>query len=180
MKGWDTRKKTELLDRRPWLRLEEHHVCWPGGQEIPDWLWIELPDFVNVMARTRKGEFLCFRQHKYAMRGEGMGIVGGYVEPGEELRLAARRELREETGYDSDQWQFLGSYAVDGNRGCGHGHLFLATDCVPGEKLPSDDLEELELLHLSLDDVKAALFDGRFGVMPWSTCVALSLLKLDT
>ena len=33
----------------------------------------------------------------------------------------------EETGYQAECWQALGDYAVDGNRGAGRAHLYLAT-----------------------------------------------------
>ena len=45
---------------------------------------------------------------------------GGKMELVEPL-AAAKRELLEETGYESDDWVSLGSYRVDPNRGWGAG-----------------------------------------------------------
>lgn len=165
-----------LLDREPWMTLEEHRVLFPDGRTIDDWLWIKTPDYVNVVAVTCSGEFLCFRQTKYAVRGEVLGIVGGYLEQGENPESAARRELREETGWGSNEWRFLGDFAVDGNRGCGRGHLFLATHCRFEGKIESDDLEEMHLVRLGRDEVRTALLEGKFGVMPWTAAVALALI----
>lgn len=89
----------------------------PTGQIIDDWQWIITPDFINVVLITEAGEFVCFRQTKYAVDGVSLAIVGGYLEEGEDPLDAAKREVLEETGYSAPNWTPLGSYAVDGNRG---------------------------------------------------------------
>ena len=89
----------------------------PDGRLISDWLWIITPDYANVVVVTEDEHFLCFRPVKYGLEGITLGIVGGFVEEGEGPSQAARRELLEETGYESRDWLPLGSYRVDPNRG---------------------------------------------------------------
>lgn len=175
---WKCLERKSILKKDPWLEVESHTLALPGGKRVEDWQWIKTPDFVNVVAVTEAGEFICLRQQKYAVDGITLAIVGGYVDEGENPRLAAERELREETGTRSAKWTNLGSYAVDGNRGCGSGHLFLAENCghVGGEV--ADDLEDQETLYLSREDVKKSLLKGDFGVMPWVAALALALLHL--
>ena len=126
----------------------------------------------------RSGDFK-FRQVKYAVTGATLGLVGGYLDPGEEPLAAARRELLEETGYEADDWTPLGRYAVDGNRGCGVGHLFLARGAREVAEPDADDLEEQELLMLTRAEVEAALLAGDFEVLSWAAAVALALVALD-
>jgi ADP-ribose pyrophosphatase len=179
LKPWELLKRRVAMAHPPWLEVEEHHVRLPDGREIPDWMWVRTPDFVNVVAVTGHGKWMVFRQVKYAVEGPTLAIVGGYVDDGEALQDAARRELAEETGYASSDWTHLGSYAVDGNRGCGQGHLFLARNCTPGPAASSDDLEEQEILLLDREQVKEALQAQGFGVMPWVAAVALALLETE-
>ncbi len=160
------------------LRVEAHTVRFPSGQTIDDWGWVVTPDYVNVVAVTTAGEFLCFRQTKYAVSGETLAIVGGYLEPGEEPLDAAQRELREETGYQAATWQSLGHFVVDGNRGCGTAHLFLATDAAWSQPIDADDLEEQELLQLNQAAVREALAAGEFQVLAWGAAIGLALLRL--
>ena len=94
MNPWETLRKRKVLDRRPWLTLEEHHVRLPDGREVPDWLWVRTPGFVNVVAVTAEGEWICFRQVKYAVEGPTLAIVGGYVEEGEDLREMMKASSR--------------------------------------------------------------------------------------
>jgi ADP-ribose pyrophosphatase len=106
-------------------------------------------DYINVVAVTEDGHFICFRQVKYGIEGTTLSIVGGYVEAGEEPLAAAQRELLEETGYESPDWVSLGSYLVDPNRGIATGHLFLARQARYVTPRDADDLEEQEQLLLT-------------------------------
>ncbi len=128
MNAWRTRSRRVVLDLAPWLRVEEHAVELPDGRVIESWPWVQTRDYVNVVAVDGDGRFLVFEQTKYAVEGLALAPVGGYLEAGEQPLEAARRELLEEMGRVSDRWLPLGRYVVDGNRGCGVGHYFLATD----------------------------------------------------
>jgi len=86
--------------------------------------------------------------------------------------------LLEETGYGARRWTSLGSYVVDGNRGNGRGHFFLAQDVTWRQQPNADDLETLEPLLLTLPEAQRALLAGEFQVLPWSACMALALLHL--
>ena len=180
MKPWKTLSRQTLLNFSKFLAVEKHTVELPYGQVIDDWPWLVTPDYVNVAAITPDGRFLCFRQTKYSVKGTTLAPVGGYIESGEDPLVAAQRELREETGYESPQWTPLGTYVVDGNRGAGEAHLFLAQNAVRVTTPHADDLEEQELLHLTRTEIEKALTAGAFKVLAWPTVMALALLHLKS
>ncbi len=153
-----------------------HTVELPNGRVINDWAWVIAPDYVNVVAETTEGDYLCFRQTKYAIQGTSLAVVGGYIEPGEEPLAAARRELREETGYEAAEWRALGVYPVEANRGVQTAHFFLARGAHRVGELIADDLEEQQIVHLSRAEMARALAAGEFKVLAWAAVVALALL----
>lgn len=177
MKPWKTLSRKTLLQPEGgrFLTVENHVVELPDGQVIDSWPWVITPDYVNVVAVTDAGEYLCFRQTKYAVAGTTLALVGGYLEPGEEPLAAAQRELLEETGYVADDWRSLGRYAVDGNRGAGTAHLFLAQGAQWQQPIHADDLEEQQLLRMSRTEVEAALGAGDFKVLAWGAALAMAL-----
>jgi ADP-ribose pyrophosphatase len=178
MKPWKTLSRQTILNHSKFLVVEKHTVELPDGRVIPNWPWLVTPDYVNVVAVTEGGQFLCFRQTKYAVGGLTLASVGGYLEPGEAPLIAAQRELLEETGYEAPDWVSLGCYPVDANRGAGQAHPFLALDAYRVAEPNADDLEEQELVYLSRTEIEAALAAGEFKVLPWATAVALALLRL--
>ena len=179
MKPWTTRSRRTLLDLSPWLSVEERAVELPDGRVIEDWPWVESREFANVVAVTEEGLFLLFRQTKYAVEGTTLGPVGGYLDPGEDPLDAARRELLEETGYEATEWTSLGRYVVDGNRGCGVGHLYLARGARKVAEPNADDLEDQELLLLTRQAVEDALVAGGLDVLSWAAALALAPLALE-
>ncbi len=179
MESWQTLSRRTILNHSKFLVVESHTVQLPDGQTILDWPWLITPDYINVVAITEKGEFLFFRQTKYGIEGMSLAPVGGYIEPGEAPLATAQRELLEETGHEAPDWTRLGQYIVDGNRGAGVAHLFLARDARRVGHPNADDLEEQELLYLSRPQVEAALAAGQFKVLAWAAVVALALRYLE-
>lgn len=176
--NWKTLSSKPVLSSGKWLTVEDRTVVTPGGQQIEHWSWVITPDFVNVVAVTPAGRFLIFRQGKYGLDGDSLAPVGGYIEPGEEPLSAARRELREETGYEAAEWVDLGRFLVDPNRGFATGCLFLARRAVKVTEPYADDLEEQHLLLFDRRELEAALREGQFKVLAWAASVALALMQV--
>jgi 8-oxo-dGTP pyrophosphatase MutT (NUDIX family) len=179
MRPWKTLSRRTILDHSKFLVVEGHAIELPDGRVLSEWPWIITPDYVNVVAVTSEHKFLCFRQTKYAVKGISLAPIGGYMDPGERADQAAKRELLEETGHSAREWIGLGGFPIDGNRGVGTAHLFLALGAQPVAAIAADDLEEQELLHLSRSEVKRALLSGEFKVLPWMAAMALALHYVD-
>lgn len=179
MKNWITLSRKILLDRSPFLVVEEHSVLLPDGHIINDWSWVITPDFVIIAVITADGKWLVFEQVKYAIGEVTLAPVGGYIEPGEDPLHAAKREVLEETGFEATNWTFMGKYVVDANRGKAIGYLYLARGAYPAAPVDSDDLEEQKLLFLSNKQIRKAVMEAEFKEMAYQTTMALALLTVD-
>jgi ADP-ribose pyrophosphatase len=179
MKPWKTLSRRIVYHVKRFLTVEHHTVQLPDGQIIEDWTWLEMPEFVSILARTRDGKFLIFRQTKYAAPAPILAPPGGYLESGELPLDAAKRELLEETGYTSNHWHHLGSYVMDANRGAGKAHLFLALNAEHTASPITDDLEEQTLLLLSRTELENIIDRGEITMIAWAALLTLAFRKLD-
>jgi 8-oxo-dGTP pyrophosphatase MutT (NUDIX family) len=73
-------------------------------------------DYVSILAYTKKKKFLLVKQYRPAIQKFTIEIPGGLVDKGEKPINAAKRELKEETGYYAQKLVYLGSFYVDVGR----------------------------------------------------------------
>jgi len=141
LRRWQVLSREVVLDCQPWLALWREKIRLPDGREIDDYYQIEQRDYV-LIAAWQNGKVFGLWRYKHGPRRINLGLPAGYREPGEDPIEAAQRELREEAGLESINWQQVGSYCVDGNRSQARAHIFVAHDCRATEARGSDDLEE--------------------------------------
>lgn len=173
---WKTLSRERLLAAPPWLEVDRERVELPGGRVIPDFYRIVLPDFVVIVPTTPSGEIVMVRGYKHALGRLNLASPAGLIEPDEKPLDAARRELFEETGYESDDWTVLGQFVVDGNRGCGTMHLFAARDVHYARPPIEDEAEDLAVELMSRSRVVESIRSGEVGNLAGAGPLAIALM----
>lgn len=104
---------------------------------------IECPDWVNVIALTKEKEVVLIEQYRQGSEEIILEIPGGMIDTGEEPEAGARRELIEETGYESDKFVYLGKSRPNPAIQNNWMHHFLALDCEKTRETAFDEHESL-------------------------------------
>lgn len=90
------------------FRVARHEARHPRTGDTRTFSVIESPDWVNVVALTDDDEIVLVRQYRHGIGRQTLEIPGGMIDPHETPEEAARRELREETGYAAERWERIG------------------------------------------------------------------------
>jgi ADP-ribose pyrophosphatase len=121
-------------------------------------LVIDAPHWASVLPVTTDGHVVLVRQFRFGTMSEVLEVPGGLVDPGEAPIVAARRELREETGYRCERITSLGSVSPNPAFMRNRLHYFVAEGCVldgAQEQDPGEDIA-VELHPLASIDAMIA------------------------
>lgn len=132
------------------LKVRRDRVRLPDGKESVR-EYVRHPGAVVVLAVLPDGALLFERQYRYPLRRAFLELPAGKIDAGEDVFECARRELREETGYEAAQWQYLGVMHPCIGYSDERIEIFLARGLTQvGHAL--DEGEFLEVLSLTLDE----------------------------
>lgn len=152
--------ESEYIIKRPWLTARRDKLELPDGRVIDEYYVLEYPDWVNVIAITKEGQFVMERQYRHASGIYSTELPCGVMEEGEEPLEAAKRELLEETGYSGGNWSKLMTLSPNPGSMTNSAHCFLAVGVEKRAEQSLDENEDLTVLLMSESEVKALLENG--------------------
>jgi 8-oxo-dGTP pyrophosphatase MutT (NUDIX family) len=159
VKPWQVLDSKLLIDER-WLQLREDRVRLENGHEIDRFHVIHGPDWTSVLCVTNDSEVVLVRQYRHGLGGVSLELPAGVIEPHETPEEAARRELVEETGYESSDWVSIHSVSTEPARHTTRAHFFCARGARLARPAAPEDAEVLEVVKVPLADLARLATDG--------------------
>lgn len=166
--------KVEHLVQDEWIDFRRVRYRLPDGSEFEPYYNYSRRSFVIIAARDEEGNYICVRQYRHGIGQVTTEFSAGGIErsddkeygsqgtAAEDALLAAQRELKEETGYVSDEWTHLLTIPANPTIADNYAHIYLADHCrkVSGQDL--DDTEFLNAFLLKKEELDALIAENKF------------------
>lgn len=128
-------------------------------EQIVEWDFINHKGAAAVIPVDKEGNIIMVRQYRGAIDKYTLEIPAGGLNPGEDMKTCAARELEEETGYRSDKLEHLidlYTTVAFSNEKIG---IYYANDLVPTQQNLDDD-EYVTIEKYSLEQLVQFILDG--------------------
>ncbi len=184
---------TEHIVQDEWIDFRRSTYRFPDGRVFEPFYSYSRRDFCVIVATDADGNYICVRQFRQGIgrvttefpaggierndgkeydssrfHAEKAGASEGHEQAGSNIKAedaleAAKRELSEETGYESDEWEHLLTVPSNATIADNYAHLFVAKNCrqVSGQSL--DETEYLRVVKHTPDEIEELIKNGEFA-----------------
>lgn len=129
---------------------------------------------VYIFPLTPEYDVYLTSQYRYNHGKHIIDGVAGYVDPGEDPLVAAKRELKEEAVITADELGKIGEFEIGAGVLKGKVHTYFAKGLSHGDT-EFDEEEDIELLKMPLSEAVNKVISGEINI----TACCLGLLLLD-
>lgn len=147
---WDIVEDKKLLET-PIFSLHERRLLPDKQSETAPFIILDAPDWINIVALTPERKIVLVEQYRAGIHTSTLEIPGGIIDNNESPIEAAKRELFEETGYQSEQWTLLGETSANPAFLNNYTSIFLAEKCVKVDEQHLDGNEDIDIHIMALD-----------------------------
>lgn len=144
-----------------WIDFRKSRYRFPDGREFEPYYSYSRRDYVVIVATDEEGNYICVRQYRHGIKRVTTEFCAGGIErtdgkeygnrqdaeSTEDALAAAKRELMEETGYESDDWKFLLTVPSNATMADNYAYIYVANNC---RKVSGQNLDETEVLNVHL------------------------------
>ena len=176
--------RTKHIIQNEWIDFRESAYRFPDGTVFEPYYSYSRRDYVVVVATDENDDYICVRQFRQGIREVTTEFPAGGIErkdgrqygsrssmDSEDALAAAKRELSEETGYESEDWSHLITIPSNATIADNYAFIYLARNCRKKSDQSLDEMEFLNVERYSAEEIKKMITDGEFKqamhVMAW-------------
>ena len=150
----------ELAYQGTVLKVYKDHMKFSNGN-TEDWDFIHHDGAAAVIPVMDDGKILMVKQYRNALERDTLEIPAGKLDdPDEEGIVCASRELKEETGYSSDDLEWLLTIRTTVAFCDERIEVFVARNLIPGEQHLDED-EFVDVKAYRREELNEMIFEGK-------------------
>ena len=148
---WTVKSTVRILDSE-FVKVDKDDVILPQGREIPDFYKVTIKDCAAIVAITPDNHIILKKEYRHCYGQELIEIPAGVLEDGEDSLESAKRELLEETGYQSNRWTYLGKTVESSAKLTNYMYIYFAEDCKKVSSQKLDYGEDIEVIEVDFEE----------------------------
>ena len=153
------RVKRELMYEGTILKIYKDHMQFENGNTA-EWDFIHHDGAAAVVPIMEDGRILMVTQYRNALEGDTLEIPAGKLDdPDESGLVCASRELEEETGYRSENLEWILTLRTTVAFCDERIEVYVAKDLIPSRQNLDED-EYVDVKAYTLEELKEKIFDG--------------------
>jgi ADP-ribose pyrophosphatase len=153
-------KKSDLIFRGHVFDIKVDRIIYDSGNDGIREVVIHNGGAV-VLPVTSDGKIVLVKQYRYPFNDFMLELPAGKLEPDEDPKDCATRELTEETGYTSDKISILGEIRTTPGFCSEILYIYLAENLIPGNHNREEGEHGMEVFELTLEEVNDMISEGK-------------------
>ena len=182
--------ETEHIVQDEWINFRKSAYRYPDGRVFAPYYSYSRRDYTVIVASDEEGNYICVRQFRQGIKEVTTECPTGGIErtdgkeygdrdAAETALDCAKRELLEETGYESSDWTHLFTIPSNATIADNYAYVFVARKCRKTGEQHLDETECLNVVKHTSEEIEDLIHCGKFQqsvhVMAW----LLAKEKLD-
>ena len=176
---WRVKSSRQLIQVR-WLRLRADDCVTPDGVDVAPFYVLEYPDWVQIVALDANDHIVMVEQYRHGLGVMSLELPGGAVEQSDTGPLnAAARELEEETGLVSTEWQHVAQLSPNPATHNNLCHVVFARNVCARSAPVDDPAERLRVVSLPIGEAIHLAMSGKIIQAVHVAALVLGLSAAD-
>ena len=130
-----------------------------------------------AMLANDNGQLIAIKQFRKPIEDYTIQLPGGGVNENEQLETAARREFKEETGYDCGSVHYLGNILPASWRSNEVTHVFYTDEILNQSSQELERHEDIEVMRITISDCIQGIRDHQYNDSELCYAVLQAILK---